>query len=227
MENGVRLRKVVLMHQPGGAMEDLLSGGATYLSGMGEAVTQSGKTLVGFAGRNETDDPRVHWYAVQTYSRHEKRVCEYLSHLDVECFLPLYETVHRWRNGCKARVELPLFPNYLFVKTDPRERFRILEIPGTLSFVGSSNELWPLPTFEIESLRSSLHLRKYEPHDYLVVGQKVRIIAGPLSGLAGILVQKRGEPRVVLSLELIQRSVAVEVDAGDVEVIRPVASHLV
>jgi transcription antitermination factor NusG len=208
-------------------MEDLLSGGATHLSGIGEAVTQSGNTPVGVAGLTEVEDSRVHWYAVRTNSRHEKRVCEYLKHREVECFLPLYETVHRWRNGCNARVELPLFPNYLFVKTDPRERVRVLEVPGVLSFVGSSNELWPLPTFEIEALRSGLHLRKFEPHDYLVVGQKVRIIAGPLSGLVGILVRKRGEPRVVLSLDLIQRSVAVEVDAGDVEAIRPVALHLV
>jgi transcription antitermination factor NusG len=175
------------------------------------------------AEEGQRGDSCVHWYAIQTFPRHEKRVHEYLAYREIECFLPLYRTVHRWKNGCNTQVELPLFPNYLFVRTDPRQRVRVLEVPGTLSFVGSSGELWPLPAFEIESLRNSMHLRKFEPHDYLVVGQKVRITSGPLANLTGILVRKCGGLRVVLSLDLIRQSVAVEVDAGDVEVIGQVA----
>lgn len=198
-----------------------LSGVATQLSGNGEALIQHVNEISGCLGTSEIEGSTPHWYAVRTSSRHEKRVQEYLQYRDIECFLPLHRTIHRWRNGCKVQVELPLFPNYLFVKTDPRFRVRVLEVPGTVSFVGSGSELWPLPTFEIESLRSSLHLRKFEPHDYLVVGQRVRIKAGPLDGLAGILVRKCNGLRVVLSLDLIRQSVAVEVDADDLEVIGP------
>jgi transcription antitermination factor NusG len=206
-------------------MQGLLSGGTTHLSGAGEAMTQFGNARARAAVRTRADDPRVRWYAVQTYSRHEKRVHEYLQWRGIECFFPIYQTVRRWRNGCSVQVELPLFPNYLFVRTDPRDRVRVLEVPGTLALVGSKAKAWPLSTFEIESFRCSLHLRKFEPHDYLVVGKKVCIIAGPLIGMTGILVRKCGGLRVVLSLDLIQQSVAVEVDADDVAVIGPAASH--
>jgi transcription antitermination factor NusG len=139
----------------------------------------------------------------------------------IEAFLPLYETVHRWRNGCKAQVELPLFPGYLFVNIDPRERFKVLGLPGSVAIVGSVSGPWPLPDSEIEGLRASLQSRQFEPHPYLAVGQKVRIKSGPLADLTGFLVRQSGGYRVVLSVELIRQAAAVEVNADDVEAIGP------
>jgi transcription antitermination factor NusG len=141
----------------------------------------------------------------------------------LQCFLPLYRTVHRWKNGCRPTVELPLFPGYLFAKVTRNERVRVLEVPGVLSFVGSKTGASKISDFEIETLRSGLHLRKFEPHRDLVIGEKVRIKAGPLSGLVGVLLRNANNFRVVLTLELIQQSVAVELEAADVE---PVQSQI-
>jgi transcription antitermination factor NusG len=166
----------------------------------------------------------AHWHAVYTTPRHEKRVHESLVQRQLDCFLPLYRTVHRWKNGCKATVELPLFPGYLFTKVSKNERVRVLEVPGVLSFVGNKTGASEISDLEIETLRSGLHLQKFEPHRHLAIGEKVRITAGPLSGLVGVLLRNANSFRVVLTLELIQQSVAVELDAADVEPLRSQAS---
>jgi transcription antitermination factor NusG len=140
----------------------------------------------------------------------------------LDCFLPLFRSIHRWKNGCKAQVELPLFPGYLFVNISRSERVRVLDVPGVLSFVGPRGEPAQLPDVEIETLRSGLHLQRFEPYNQLIIGQKVRIKAGSLAGLEGVLVRSANGFRVVLSVELIQQSVAVELDAADVE---PIAPH--
>jgi transcription antitermination factor NusG len=158
-----------------------------------------------------------HWYAVYTSPRHEKKVREHLALRRVECFLPLFRSIHRWKNGCKVQVELPLFPGYLFVNIPRSERVRVLDAPGVLSFVGPKGEPAQLPDVEIETLRSGLHLQKFEPHPGLAIGQRVRIHAGPLQGLEGVLVRNANGLRVVITVNLIQQSVAVELDANAVE----------
>jgi transcription antitermination factor NusG len=162
-----------------------------------------------------------HWYAICSTPRHEKRIHEHLSFRNIECFLPLYRSVHRWKNGCKHLIELPLFPGYLFVKIGLRQKVRVLEIPGVLSFVGTRLEPAPLSDFEIETLRSGLHLKKFAPYSDLVAGEKVRIKAGPLAGLSGVLVRTTNGLRVVITLNMINQSVAVELDATDVEPLAP------
>jgi transcription antitermination factor NusG len=162
-----------------------------------------------------------HWYAIYSTPRHEKRIHEHLSFRTIECFLPLYRSVHRWKNGCKHLIELPLFPGYLFVKIGLRQKVRVLEIPGVLSFVGTRLEPAPLSDFEIETLRSGLHLKKFAPYSELVAGEKVRIKAGPLAGLSGVLVRTTNGLRVVITLTMINQSVAVELDAMDVEALAP------
>jgi transcription antitermination factor NusG len=159
------------------------------------------------------------WFAAYTNSRHEKCVASQFAERRIESFLPLYATRHRWRNRCEMLVELPLFRNYVFVRIDPRERVRVrvLEVPGVLSPVGFGRTLAPLPDFEIEALRSGLGQRKIEPHPYLVIGERVRIRAGPMVGMEGVLVRKKNNFRVVLALDVIMQSVAVEVDADDLE----------
>jgi transcription antitermination factor NusG len=160
-------------------------------------------------------DPR--WYAIYTCARHEKRVAEQLAQRRVEFFLPLYDAVHRWKDR-RMHVQLPLFPGYIFVHFPLAERLRVLELPSVVRIIGFNGAPAPLPDDEIVSLRDGLaaHLRA-EPHPYLKVGRRVRVRRGPLAGRDGILLRKKDKLRLVLSIDLIQRAVAVEVDAADVE----------
>jgi transcription antitermination factor NusG len=159
----------------------------------------------------------ANWFAAYTNSHHEKRVVSHFGERQIESFLPLYAALHRWKNRCEVDLDLPLFPNYVFVHIDPRERVRVLEVPGVLSLVGFGRTLAPLSDFEIEALRSCGGQRKIEPHPYLVIGERVRIKAGPMTGMEGVLVRKKTNFRVVLALDVIMQCVAVEVDADDLE----------
>ena len=157
------------------------------------------------------------WFAVYTTPRHEKAVARHFEFRRIESFLPLYMEMHRWKNGCRVNVEQPLFPGYIFARIGRRDSTQVLSVPGVLLIVGSGGEPLALPDLEIEALRSGLHLRKFEPHPYLVVGEKARIKSGSLAGMVGVLARKKNSLRVVLTLELIMRSVAVEVDADELE----------
>lgn len=182
----------------------------------GHASERDGLPTAGLAAAREYP---ANWFAAYTHSHHEKRVASHFAEREIESFLPLYAALRRWRNGCEMNLDLPLFPNYVFVRMDPRERVRVLEVPGVLSLVGSGRRLASLPDLEIEALRSSVGQRKVEPHPYLVVGERVRIKAGAMMGLEGVLVRKKNNFRVVLGLEAILQSVAVEVNADDLEVV--------
>jgi len=159
----------------------------------------------------------ANWFAAYTNSHHEKRVASHCGERQIESYLPLYSALHRWKNRCEVDLDLPLFPNYVFVHIDPRERVRVLEVPGVLSLVGFGRTLAPLSDFEVETLRSCVGQRKIEPHPYLVIGERVRIKAGPMTGMEGVLVRKKTNFRVVLALDVIMQCVAVEVDADDLE----------
>jgi transcription antitermination factor NusG len=171
------------------------------------------------------NDASPQWLAAYTTARHEKTVAGHLALRQIESFLPLYRTVRRWKNGCNMQLELPLFPSYIFVRINPRERVRVLGVPGVLWIVSAGDKPLPLAEAEVEALRSGIHLARCEPHPYLVIGERVRIKTGALSGMEGVLLRKKGVLRVVLSLELIMQSVAVEVDAGDVEAVRTSVRH--
>lgn len=156
------------------------------------------------------------WYAVYTASNQEKKVAEYITSLGVESFLPLYQTTRR-RTDRQVRLSLPLFPGYLFVHTTPFENQAVLRAPKVVRLVGFNGSLLPLPVNQVESLRRSLeNLEKAEPHPYLRIGKRVRIINGAFSGWEGLLLRKT-LVRVVISLELIQRSFSIEVCSSDIE----------
>jgi transcription antitermination factor NusG len=157
------------------------------------------------------------WFAVYTTPRHEKVVARHFEVRRIESFLPLYMEMHRWKNGSRVTVEQPLFPGYIFARIGRRDSTQVLSVPGVLLIVGSGRRPQALQDLEIEALRSGLHLRKFEPHPYLVVGEKARIKSGSLAGMVGVLARKKNNLRVVLTLELIMRSVAVEVDADELE----------
>ncbi len=158
-----------------------------------------------------------HWYAVYTRSRHEKRVAQQFTYRAVETFLPVYETVRRWKNG-RHLIQLPLFPGYAFVRIALRDRLDVLKIPGVVRLVGFNGTPTPLAEEEVESLRRALAGgMRAEPHPYLRVGQRVRITAGPLAGREGILMRRKGNLRVVLSTDLIQRSISLDIEASALE----------
>lgn len=156
-----------------------------------------------------------HWYAAYTCANHEKQVAAQLSESGVEHFLPLYHTVRRWKDR-RMHLDLPLFPGYVFVRLPLRERLRVLRVPSVVHLVGFAGLPTALPEEEIETLRTGLvGAACAQPHPFLTVGRRVRILNGPLAGMEGILQRRKGNYRVVLSLDLIQRSIAVEADAAD------------
>lgn len=158
----------------------------------------------------------AHWYAAYTSANHEKRVAEQLTRKEVENFLPLYEALHRWKDR-RVRLQMPLFPGYVFVRLPLSERLKVLQTSGVARLVGFGERPVALPEDEIVTLRRGLQgSLKMEPYPYLNEGQRVRIIRGPLTGMDGILLRKKGNLRLVLSIDLIMRSVVVDVNAGDI-----------
>lgn len=162
------------------------------------------------------------WYAAYTSPRHEKLVSKYLHVHGIECFLPLYASVHKWKNRTSRRVELPLFPSYLFVRLSRDEFGRTLGAPGLLSLVGKAGRPALIRAEEIEMVRLTTAHCNAEPHPFMTIGQKVRVRRGPLSGLEGILIEKRSTYRIVLSMDLIMQAMSIEIDVSDVE---PLATH--
>jgi transcription antitermination factor NusG len=162
------------------------------------------------------------WFAVYTTPNHEKRVTAHFGLRGIESYLPLYRAKRRWKNGCTVTLELPLFPGYVFVHIAPGERVRVLEVPSVLWIVGNGREPLPLPDVDIESLRAGLGARGAQPHPYLTQGHRARIRCGPLLGWEGVVLWTKGESRnlrVVLSLDAIMKSVAVEVGADELELL--------
>jgi transcription antitermination factor NusG len=159
----------------------------------------------------------VNWYALYTWPRHEKSVAEQIKQRRISCFLPLYRSVRRWKDRRKE-LDLALFPGYVFVRIAPRDRLRVLQLTGAVRFVSFNGHPAPLPDGEIEALMNALASGvRAQPHPYLTVGRRVRIRYGPLARSQGILLRRKDRFRVVLSLDLLRRSVDVEVDESDVE----------
>jgi transcription antitermination factor NusG len=159
------------------------------------------------------------WFAASTTPRHEKKVSELLIERQIEAFLPLYRKATQWKKSRPVVLEMPLFPTYVFVRITRQARGAVLSLPGVHSIIGSSIDPWPIPDCEIEALRRGLQMNKVEPHPYLKVGERVRVKTGLMAGVEGILVRKKNEFRMVLTLDVIMRSMSVEVDAYDLELI--------
>lgn len=176
-------------------------------------------------GANETVSdnslPELKWFAAYTATHHEKRVHEQLSDRKVESFLPLYRTRRIWKKRIPEIVDLPLFPNYVFVRIARGERTTVLGTPGVFSIVGSGASSWELPDQEIEVLRNAVAMHRARPHEVLVVGERARVNSGIFEGLEGVIVRKKNDLHIVLTLDRIMRSVAIEVSADELEPICP------
>jgi transcription termination/antitermination protein NusG len=159
------------------------------------------------------------WYALYTYPRHEKLVAKQIERHQISCFLPLYRSVRRWKDRRKE-LELALFPGYVFVHIALRDRLQVLQVPGAVRLVSFNGQPAALPEVEIERLRNrQSSVGAMQPHPYLCAGRRVRVRSGPLEGLEGIIRRSKDKCRVIFSLDLIKRSVAVEVDEADVELV--------
>lgn len=184
----------------------------------------SSATIFEFAPGSDRNWPAEYaehrWYVAQTCARHEKSVAEQLHQKSIESFLPLYEKVSRWKDR-RVRLQLPLFAGYVFLRMPLRERLRALQIPSVVRLVGFGGLPVALPDSEMEAMQNGLTTQlRVQPHPYLPVGRRVRIKSGPLAGLEGILLRKKGAFRFVLSVALIQRSVIADVDSADIELLR-------
>jgi transcription antitermination factor NusG len=154
------------------------------------------------------------WFALNTKFRYEDFVARHLFGKGYEIFLPMYKSRRKWSDRVKE-LDVPLFPGYLFCRFDPQDRFPILTTPGLIQIVGHGKAPVPVDESEISAIRTAVgNDLTREPCPYLQVGQKVRVQCGPLSGVEGILVHIKGARRLVLSVTLLQRSVALEVDGA-------------
>src|SRR5258708_25060147 len=152
------------------------------------------------------------WYAAYTSANHEKRVAEQFAARDVEHFLPVYDSVRRWKDR-RVTLQMPLFPGYVFVCMALRDRLQVQQVPGVAHLVGFDGSPAAIPDQEIDALRASLESGvRAEPHPYLTVGRRVRLRSGPLAGMQGILLRRKGNFRLMISIERIQGSLAVPLD---------------
>jgi len=185
---------------------------------MSAIVTQSESGTVLEAGENSLlsvgKDLGYPWFALQVRSRYEKNVASHLDGKGFEWFLPTFNCRRKWSDRIKE-VTLPLFPGYLFCRFDPQDRLPILKTPGMISIVGTAKVPTAVDETEIQALRQLVQSGlPRQPWPYLQVGQRVRIEQGSLSGLEGILLRHKGQDRLVLSVTLLQRSTAVEIDSA-------------
>lgn len=192
-----------------GAVEWDSDGGSVHASQMEGLLT----------GINTTN-AKLPWFALQVHTTRESSVAHLLRGKGYELFLPLYQRRRRWSDRIKI-VDAPLFPGYVFCQLDIQNRLPVLMTPGVTRIVGSSRTLVPIDELEINAIHALVASGlPREPWPFLQVGDRVRIERGPLSGLEGILLSMRGTHRLVLSISLLRRSVALEIDATSVKWMR-------
>jgi transcription antitermination factor NusG len=165
----------------------------------------------------ETENIAYKWYALQVRSRHEDVVARHLDARGFESFLPLYKCQRRWSDRFKE-IDVPLFPGYVFCNFNAMNRLPVLTIPGVVQVVGIGRIPVPIDEMEIAAIQVAVKSGlPSQPWPFLRIGHRVRIEHGPLCGIEGILLGFRGHQRLVLSVTLLQRSVAVQVDEAGVQ----------
>jgi transcription antitermination factor NusG len=165
--------------------------------------------------------PECQWFAIHTIAKHEKRVTKQLQEKNVDTFLPFLSEIHRWSDR-KTKVDVPLFSCYTFVRIvpAPEERLPVLTTPGVLGFVGSQREGTPIPAREIENLKTAVKDQSScELYPFITAGTRVRIRDGALAGVEGILVSQDKNRSLVVSVELLQRSLSISIEGCDIEAI--------
>jgi transcriptional antiterminator RfaH len=169
--------------------------------------------------KHESGLSKFMWFAVYTATHHEKQVHEQLTGRRVDSYLPLYKADRHWKKRSAMTIDIPLFPNYVFVRITHSQRTAVLGTPGVYSIVGSGPKAWELSEREIETLRAGLPKRKVRPHPYLVVGDRARIKSGVMAGLEGVIVRQKNNLHLILNLDQIMQSIAIEVAPEELELI--------
>jgi transcription antitermination factor NusG len=160
---------------------------------------------------------RTEWNAVYTRHQHEKSIAYSLVGSGFEVFLPTYNTIRQWTDR-KKQLSMPLFPCYVFLRSKFERRLQILSTPGVHFLVMFNGRPAAIPDLEIDAIRKAVESRLgVEPHPFLQCGDWVRVTSGPLTDVEGILVRKKGSYRLILSAELLGKSIAVEIDAFSVK----------
>jgi len=160
-----------------------------------------------------------HWFAVHTRARHEKKVHEALANEGITSFLPLVSKVSQWSDR-RVTVQLPLFSCYVFVRISPAPaaRIAVLRTLGVISFVGIQGRGTPIPDSQIEDVQALVHNSvPFDPYPYLKVGQRIRVRGGCLDGIEGILTERDGQRKLVISVDTIEKSLAIHVNGYDIE----------
>ncbi len=159
----------------------------------------------------------LRWYAVYICANHEKRVAVQLRERSVEYFLPTYECERRWKDR-RVKLQTPLFPGYVFVRVALSDRLCVLQTPGIVHLVSFGGHPASLPQEDIQAIQNCLSQGlQVEPHPYLRDGHRVQVKRGPLQGMEGVIVRRKNRSRFVLSFDLLQRAVAIEMDAMDLQ----------
>jgi transcription antitermination factor NusG len=169
----------------------------------------------------EIDPSDSHWFAVWTRSRQEKVAAAVLTTVGVQHFLPLKSEIRQWSDR-KQTVSVPLFSGYLFVRMNPSRdsRLQVIQAPGIAGFVGNSTGPLPIPDQQIEDIRTVLTLgAECTVLPLLEIGDRVRVVNGPLTGIEGRLLQGNSTSRLLISIEMIHKTLAVRVLRQDVELI--------
>lgn len=189
---------------------------------MGDLITTVDSTLI--VGSSHQEWPSLaptsdesHWYAAYTRHNHERTAVTHFGQRSVESWLPTYEAIRQWKDR-RVRMRFPLFPGYIFVRIALKERLKVLEVPGIVRLVGFGGSPTPLTDQDISAIRkaSNCTYRQVKPCAYICSGVRVRINGGPFQGMQGVVVRKKGNLRVVVSLELIQSSFMVEVNQTEI-----------
>ena len=167
------------------------------------------------------------WWVLYTRHQHEKTVAESLSARGFEVFLPLYESTRRWKDRSKI-LSLPLFPCYVFVQGGCNRMLEVVTTPGVNMILHRGERVATIPEGELDAIRRTVEGQfSVEPHPFLKCGERVRVTRGSLEGVEGVLIRKKGSYRLVLSVEMLAQSAAVEIEVTDVEPVRPQASTVV
>jgi transcription antitermination factor NusG len=157
------------------------------------------------------------WFAAYTMSRHEKRVAAHCERIGVEHFLPLYTSQRWWKNRTIVDLQMPLFPNYIFVQLLPDDHGPLVRLPGLLSIVGNAAGPVAILDDDMDVLRRIIDCKTIEPHPYMTTGDKVRVKAGPLQGVVGVVLRKANGLRFIVTLDLIGKSVSLDVAGSALE----------
>lgn len=177
-------------------------------------------TLPGSAVLPATTSADAQWFALHTRARHEKRVADRLLEQGLSTYLPLVKETHRWSDRKKI-VELPLFGCYVFAKfapTSSQDRLKICRTDGVLQILGMRGEAVPIPEQQIDAVRVLVNEQMpYSMHPFLKIGERVRVRGGAMDGVEGILVARNGDRTLVVSVDVIQRSLAVRIEGYNVE----------